>query len=142
VPGQEIPLIAISVPQSARQLNNPLPLLSARAVKARVRLLAYVSKYVHLKHRGRNWFGLCPFHKERHPSFGVRPDRELWFCFGCGKGGDVFTFEQCRSGCTFPEAVRRVAQNAGLLSYCAAENTGLVYGRTFPKRSRAEGSRQ
>jgi hypothetical protein len=139
MPGRRILLSVSSLPQSAKQVNSLLPLLSARTVKARVRLLAYVSKYVRMKRRGRNWFGLCPFHRERHPSFGVRPDLDLWYCFGCGKGGDIFSFEMLRSECTFPQAIQRVAENAGLLSYCAAGNRNLLYGRGLPKASGPQG---
>jgi len=122
--------------QSALQEVRSLPLLSAAKVKSRVNLLAYVSKFVKLRKRGGNWFGICPFHRERHPSFGVRADRQLWFCFGCQRGGDLFNFEMLRTGCSFAEAVRQVARNAGLLSVCAAGNAGLVYGRAFPKGHR------
>jgi hypothetical protein len=123
--------------QSGVSLNGlPLPLLSARMVKARVCLLDYVSRQLpklRLKRRGSNWFGICPLHEERHPSFAIRSDKELWFCFGCRRGGDVFDFEMVRTGCSFPEAVRAVARHAGLLSDCAAGNADLFYGRAFPK---------
>ena len=137
----------VQSPTSSPQLQGasecrPLPLLSAAKVKRRVNLLAYVSKFVKLRKRGLNWFGICPFHRERHPSFGVRTDRQLWFCFGCQRGGDLFNFEMLRTGCAFPDAVREVARTAGLLSACAAGNGDLIYGRAFPKGLRAEGPRQ
>ena len=51
-----------------------------------------ISQYVHLKRSGRNFFGLCPFHNEKSPSFSVSPDKQIFHCFGCGVGGNVFTF--------------------------------------------------
>ena len=51
-----------------------------------------ISQYVTLKRSGRNFFGLCPFHKEKSPSFSVSPDKQIFHCFGCGVGGNVFTF--------------------------------------------------
>jgi len=91
-------------------------MLSAARVKARVSLAEYieVSLNVRLRKRGRNLWACCPFHSERNPSFGVRPDLNLFYCFGCSRGGDVFTFEMLRSSCTFPDAIRRVAEFAAL----------------------------
>ena len=51
-----------------------------------------ISQYVHLKRSGRNFFGLCPFHSEKSPSFSVSPDKQIFHCFGCGVGGNVITF--------------------------------------------------
>jgi hypothetical protein len=94
----------------------PPPMLSAARVKPYVSLLEYVeiALNVRLRRRGRNFWALCPFHRETHASFSVRPDLGLFYCFGCRVGGDVFTFEMLRSHCTFPEAIRRVALFAGL----------------------------
>ncbi|HEV2288556.1 MAG TPA: CHC2 zinc finger domain-containing protein [Candidatus Acidoferrales bacterium] len=94
----------------------PSPMLSAARVKARVSLAEYieVSLNIRLRKRGRNLWMRCPFHSERHPSFAVRPDLNLFYCFGCSRGGDVFTFEMLRSSCAFPDAIRRVAEFAAL----------------------------
>lgn len=127
---------AISQQLQGDSNSRPLPLLSAAEVKSRVNLLAYVSKFVNLRKRGVNWFALCPFHKERHPSFAVRPDLGLWYCFGCGLGGDIFSFERHRTGCAFADAVRQVAQNAGLLSVCAADNADLIYELPSARRAK------
>ena len=51
-----------------------------------------ISQYVHLKPSGRNYFGLCPFHSEKSPSFSVSPDKQIFHCFGCGEGGNVISF--------------------------------------------------
>jgi DNA primase len=73
-----------------------------------------VSRFVLLKKRGRNYLGLCPFHQEKSPSFTVSPDKQIWHCFGCGKGGDVFSFLQEMEGLDFPEALKLLAERAGV----------------------------
>jgi DNA primase len=74
-----------------------------------------VGETVALRRRGKKLWGLCPFHGEKTPSFSVDPDRQLFYCFGCRVGGNVFTFVMKRDGLTFPEAVRRLADRAGLV---------------------------
>ena len=71
-----------------------------------------VSQYVTLKRSGRNFFGLCPFHKEKSPSFSVSPDRQYFHCFGCHKGGDVFTFISEIERISFKEALEFLAERA------------------------------
>ena len=74
-----------------------------------------VSEYVHLgKRSGSNIFGLCPFHNEKTPSFSVSPDRQIYHCFGCGKGGGVINFIMEIENLTFPEAVEKLARRAGM----------------------------
>jgi DNA primase len=73
-----------------------------------------VSGYVRLKRSGRNFKGLCPFHEEKTPSFIVSPDRQTYKCFGCGEGGNAFLFLQALERLTFPEAVRELAERAGI----------------------------
>ncbi|MFP4200728.1 MAG: DNA primase [Clostridia bacterium] len=77
-------------------------------------LAEIVSEYVTLRKRGSNLVGLCPFHEERTPSFTVSPDRQLFYCFGCGAGGDVFNFIMMIEGMEFPEALRHLAERAGV----------------------------
>jgi DNA primase len=77
-------------------------------------LAEVVGETVSLRRRGRKLWGLCPFHGEKTPSFSVDPDRQLFYCFGCRAGGNVFTFVMRRDGLTFPEAVRRLAERAGI----------------------------
>jgi DNA primase len=77
-------------------------------------VVAVVSDYVTLKKSGRNFFGLCPFHPEKSPSFSVNPDKQIFHCFGCGAGGNVFTFVQRQQGISFPETVRLLAKRAGI----------------------------
>lgn len=73
-----------------------------------------VSQYVTLKKRGRSYLGLCPFHQEKTPSFSVDPVRGFYHCFGCGMGGNVFSFVMEMEKVSFPEAVRTLAEKAGI----------------------------
>ena len=73
-----------------------------------------VSETVELRQRGSDWWGCCPFHHEKSPSFHIIPSTGLWKCFGCGKGGDVFGYVMNREGLEFPDAVRFLADRAGV----------------------------
>ncbi len=81
---------------------------------ARNDILSVVSQYVQLKKQGANYFGLCPFHSEKSPSFSVAPDKQIYHCFGCGAGGGVINFVMRAEGLTFPEAVESLAKRAGM----------------------------
>ena len=73
-----------------------------------------ISQYVHLKRSGRNYAGLCPFHNEKSPSFFVSPDKQIFHCFGCGVGGNVFTFLTKIEGINFVEAVQTLAERSNI----------------------------
>ena len=73
-----------------------------------------ISQYVHLKRSGRNYFGLCPFHNEKSPSFSVSPDKQIFHCFGCGVGGNVITFVSQIEGLNFVETVQMLAERANI----------------------------
>ncbi len=73
-----------------------------------------IGQYVQLKKRGRNYFGLCPFHSEKTPSFSVSPDKQIYYCFGCGAGGDVIRFIMNIEGFDFIEAVSYLAKESGI----------------------------
>ncbi len=73
-----------------------------------------ISQYVRLKRSGRNFFGLCPFHNEKSPSFSVSPDKQIFHCFGCGVGGNVFTFLTKIEGISFVEAVQNLAERSNI----------------------------
>lgn len=83
-------------------------------IRARADIASIVGRYVNLKPQGQTLKGLCPFHKEKTPSFNVNPARGFYHCFGCGKGGDVFSFLQEIEGVDFPEALRMLAQETGV----------------------------
>ncbi len=83
-------------------------------VRDRTDIVELVSQYVDLKTSGRNRMGLCPFHAEKTPSFSVNAERQFYHCFGCGASGDVFSFLMTSEGLSFPDAVRRLADRAGI----------------------------
>ncbi|MDX8409357.1 MAG: CHC2 zinc finger domain-containing protein, partial [Mariprofundales bacterium] len=84
------------------------------SVLQRTDLVEMVARHVPLKRVGSNMMGLCPFHTEKSPSFSVSPDKQVFYCFGCGKGGNAFRFAMEHDGYSFPEAVELLAQRAGL----------------------------
>lgn len=83
-------------------------------IKDRLDIAEIVKEYVPLKQAGANFKGRCPFHQEKTPSFMVSADKQIWHCFGCSKGGDIFSFVQEVEGMTFPEALRLLADKAGV----------------------------
>lgn len=85
-----------------------------REVAERLSIVEVVSEYVQLRRSGANYLGLCPFHSEKTPSFNVNPAREIFHCFGCGAGGNVFTFVMKMEGVSFPDSVRLLARKAGV----------------------------
>jgi DNA primase len=86
----------------------------ADRVKQQADIVRVVGEYVQLKKAGQNFRGLCPFHSEKTPSFNVHPTRQIYHCFGCGKGGDVFSFVMEMEKCEFPDAIRIVAEKCGI----------------------------
>ena len=87
---------------------------AAAEIKQKLDLADYIGESVPLKKSGTSFKGLCPFHGEKTPSFYVTPARETWKCFGCGRGGDIFSFAMERETIDFPEALRRLAPRAGV----------------------------
>ncbi|MFQ5694936.1 MAG: DNA primase [Terriglobia bacterium] len=86
----------------------------AERVKQQADIVRLVGDYVRLKKSGQNFLGLCPFHNEKTPSFAVHPVKQIYHCFGCGVGGDVFKFVMEVEKMSFPEALRHVADKAGV----------------------------
>ncbi len=86
----------------------------ADRIKQQADIVRVIGEYVRLKKSGQNYLGLCPFHQEKTPSFAVHPVKQIYHCFGCGAGGDVFRFVMEMEKCSFPEAVRVVAEKCGL----------------------------
>ncbi len=83
-------------------------------MKQQADIVRVIGEYVRLKKSGQNFMGLCPFHSEKSPSFAVHPVKQIYHCFGCGVGGDVFKFIMEVEKCAFPEAVRSVAEKCGI----------------------------
>jgi DNA primase len=83
-------------------------------VRQQTNIVDVVGQYVQLKKSGKNYLGLCPFHNEKSPSFSVAEDKQIFHCFGCGKGGNVFSFIQEIEGLSFPESVEKVADLANI----------------------------
>lgn len=73
-----------------------------------------ISQYVHLTRKGRNYFGLCPFHNEKSPSFSVSPERQIFHCFGCGVGGNIYTFLMKIEGIGFKDAIEQLAEKTNI----------------------------
>lgn len=92
----------------------PLPELFLQELKMRSDIVDVVSSYVSLRRSGRNMVGLCPFHNEKTPSFNVYPENGSFYCFGCGAGGDVITFIRRIENLDYMEAIRLLAQRAGI----------------------------
>jgi DNA primase len=99
----EDPLLAAIIPDD-----------TIRAIQNAADIVEIISERVLLKKAGRNLVGLCPFHAEKTPSFSVNPERQIFHCFGCGIGGDVFSFLMKQDGISFPEAARALAARYGI----------------------------
>jgi DNA primase len=111
-------------------------------VRSQTDIVDVVGDYVRLKKRGSNFVGLCPFHTEKTPSFNVNPARDIYKCFGCGVGGDVFNFVSETEGLSFPESVRLLADRAGITipdesgpDEDASETDGIYHALRFAART-------
>jgi DNA primase len=96
--------------QSGRETSDQV----VRTVRDRSDIVSIIGSYLALKKAGQNHLGLCPFHAEKTPSFSVSPSKQVFHCFGCGAGGDVFQFLMQIEGVSFPEALKRLAERAGV----------------------------
>jgi len=85
-----------------------------QSIKDKLDIVQVIQEYLPLKKSGANWKAPCPFHREKSPSFMVHPEKQIFHCFGCGKGGDIFTFVQEIEGIDFPEALKLLADRAGV----------------------------
>lgn len=83
-------------------------------IRSKNDIVDIISQYVILKRSGRNFFGLCPFHKEKSPSFSVSPDKQIFHCFGCGVGGNVFHFVEKIENLSFIETLEMLADRVGI----------------------------
>ena len=91
-----------------------IPPTTLQQIRDTVDIVDVVSRYVTLSKAGQNFRGLCPFHNEKTPSFTVNGSRQMYYCFGCGKGGDVFSFLMSRERMNFVEAVTELAQQVNI----------------------------
>lgn len=99
-------------------------------IKGRLDASEVIGSYLQLKPAGTNFKGLCPFHHEKTPSFMVNDEKGIWHCFGCGEGGDIFSFVMKMEGLEFREALERLAQRAGV----TIESTPQAQGRAATKQ--------
>lgn len=83
-------------------------------IRERIDIVEYIGQFVQLKKQGKNYSGLCPFHKEKNASFTVEPNKQFYYCFVCSKGGNIFKFVTEYEGVSFPDAVKRLAKKAGV----------------------------
>lgn len=96
-------------------MKGSIPEEKIEEVRGRIDIVSLIGEYVILKKAGRNYLGLCPFHREKTPSFTVSPDKQMFYCFGCGEGGNVVSFLMKLNHLTFPEAIRHLAGKAGVV---------------------------
>jgi DNA primase len=95
-------------------------------IREKIDIVSFISEFITLKKAGRNFKANCPFHNEKSPSFVVSPERQIWHCFGCGKGGDVYTFLMEYERLEFPEALRTLAKKVGIELKSQERNSGLA----------------
>src|SRR4030095_10209402 len=109
---------ALRTHQNTRDCSNPstmrYPQTFIDDLKRQSDIVRVVQDYVQLKKKGANWMACCPFHKEKTPSFSVSPAKEIFYCFGCHKGGSVFTFVMEIERVAFPEAIKIIADKVGM----------------------------
>jgi len=105
-------------------------------IKQRISIFDLVSRYVKLKRAGQNFKGLCPFHKEKTPSFIVSPSRNTFHCFGCGKGGDIYTFLQEVEGLDFKDALTMLAEETGVELRYSPPSRDQQHSSAQPKASK------
>lgn len=112
---------------------------AAAEVKARLDIVDIIGEYVVLKRQGRNYVGLCPFHQEKTPSFTVSPERAVFYCFGCGAGGDVYSFLMRQEQLSFGEALERLAARAGVsLAAPAVAQAGAAHRELYAANEAAQ----
>ncbi len=95
-------------------------------IREKIDIVSFISEYITLKKMGRNFKANCPFHGEKTPSFVVSPERQIWHCFGCGKGGDVYTFLMEYEKLEFAEALRLLAKRTGIELVSQKGTSGLT----------------
>lgn len=102
-------------------------------IKSKLNVEEVISGYLHIQKAGRNWKAKCPFHNEKTPSFVISPERQMWYCFGCNEGGDIFTFIMKIEGLEFRDALKLLAEKAGV----QLENRGYDNSKERGEKSKA-----
>ena len=105
-------------------------------IRDRVSIVSLIGERIPLKKAGRNFKGLCPFHGEKTPSFNVSDDKQIYHCFGCGEGGDIFSFVMKFDGVDFSEAVKYLAGLAGVDLPKAQSGYGTAADEEHSKRKK------
>lgn len=95
-------------------MGNRIPEEVVEQIRTSSDIVEVIGEYVQLRKQGRNYFGLCPFHGENSPSFSVSSDKQIFHCFGCGEGGNVFSFLMKMEGLAFTEAVQKLGERNGI----------------------------
>ena len=96
-------------------MKGSIPEDKIEEIRRRTDIVSLIGEYVTLKKAGRNFLGLCPFHREKTPSFTVSPDKQMFYCFGCSEGGNAVSFLMKLNHLTFPEALRHLAGKVGVV---------------------------
>jgi len=109
-----VPIADVPNNSHTQQRNVRIPPEKIDEVRNATDIVDYIGSFVKLKKRGKNYVGLCPFHTEKTPSFNVSAERQMYHCFGCGVGGNVFTYVMEYEKVSFTEAVRSLAEKAGI----------------------------
>ncbi len=102
-------------------------------IRSKNDIVDVISSYVRLQKKGSSYFGLCPFHNEKSPSFSVSRQKQMYYCFGCGAGGNVFTFLMEYENYSFVEALKYLADRAGV----EPAGTGVFWGGEKARRTKA-----
>ena len=106
-------------------------------IRERNDIVEVIGTYVKLQKKGSSYFGLCPFHNEKSPSFSVSPDKQMYYCFGCGAGGNVFTFIMEYENYSFPEAGAGNKQDGSQLFLLSASYGERGSGYAVPEKQTA-----
>lgn len=113
-------------------MASKIPEQLIEQIRSQSDIVDVISEYMQLTKRGRNWFGLCPFHGEQTPSFSVSEDKQIFHCFGCGAGGNAITFVMDIENISFPEAIAKLGERAGI-QVDVTESKSPEQNRSFSK---------
>jgi CHC2 zinc finger len=122
---QRIPL---SSPGRNKHNAHNVRVIDARELKAKVDLVSFAKQFTKLRRVGSQVRGLCPFHAERHPSFYIHPQKQVFYCFGCNAGGDLLTFAMRAASCDFYQALRIVREFSEGVARASKPRSGLRFG--------------